>query len=177
MSLIVEDGTVVAGAESYCSVATATTYHANRGNAAWASLPLTMMEQCLRKATDYMVGAYRLRWKGTRTSPTQVLDWPRAGVFTEPVLYGRDLNGMAYAFPTNVVPSEVQQACAEFALRSSSADLASDLSQQVVREQVGQISIEYDKGSPEYARYRAVDLRLKAYLRNNAGIMAKVIRS
>jgi hypothetical protein len=36
MALIVEDGTGLANAESYVSVADATTYHANIGNTAWA---------------------------------------------------------------------------------------------------------------------------------------------
>jgi hypothetical protein len=35
MALIVEDGTGKATAESYCTVAEATTYHTNRGNSSW----------------------------------------------------------------------------------------------------------------------------------------------
>ena len=38
MSLIVEDGTGLAGAESYVSVTDADTYHDKRGNTAWATL-------------------------------------------------------------------------------------------------------------------------------------------
>jgi hypothetical protein len=76
MALVVEDGTARADAESYCSVAAADTYHANRGNTVWAALTQTVKEQCLRKATDYMV-VYRNAWDGYRKTTTQALDWPR----------------------------------------------------------------------------------------------------
>jgi len=38
MALIVEDGSIVTGAESYCTVAFANTYLANRGYTAWDAL-------------------------------------------------------------------------------------------------------------------------------------------
>ena len=38
MALIVEDGTGLANAESYVSVADATTYHTNYGNTAWTAI-------------------------------------------------------------------------------------------------------------------------------------------
>lgn len=51
MSLVTEDGTAKADAESYCTVAFATTYHSDRGNAAWAALASdTVREQLLRPA-------------------------------------------------------------------------------------------------------------------------------
>jgi hypothetical protein len=78
MALIVEDGTGLANAESYVSVAAATTYHANVGNTAWAAITSdTTKEQLLRKATDYMVAQYRLQYAGCRRYSTQSLDWPR----------------------------------------------------------------------------------------------------
>ena len=52
MSLVVEDGTGKADAESYISVADADTYHSNRGNTDWAALTTTEKEQLLRGATD-----------------------------------------------------------------------------------------------------------------------------
>ena len=72
MALIVEDGSIVTGAESYISVADASTYHSNRGNTAWASLSTdAIREQCLRKATDFMRQAYRSRWQGYRVNEDQ----------------------------------------------------------------------------------------------------------
>jgi len=78
--LIVEDGSIVPGAESYCSVAAADAYHSGRANATWAGLDQATKEANLRKATEYMVSIYRQRWKGLRASINQALDWPRYDV-------------------------------------------------------------------------------------------------
>lgn len=165
MALIVEDGTIVAGAESYISVADADTYHSNRGATAWASLTTAAKEQALRKATDFMIQAYRQRWKGARMSATQALDWPRAWVYLGP--------GANDEFPNlvadDVVPTEVKNACASLALRASSADLAPDLSQGKKRVKVGPIETEYDPYSPQSKRYAAIDAALAPYLANGAG--------
>lgn len=64
MALTVEDGTIVAGADSYISAEDATAYHAARGNSAWAALTADAMDQHIRKATDYMGQVYGLRCSG-----------------------------------------------------------------------------------------------------------------
>jgi hypothetical protein len=66
MTLTVEDGTGKADAESYISVADADTYFTARNNATWAALSTSDKEAALRKATDYMLQAYRVRWAGMR---------------------------------------------------------------------------------------------------------------
>lgn len=172
MALIVEDGSIVAGAESYVSVANADVYHSNFGNAAWAVLATPAKESALRKATGYMQQVYRLRWKGTRTGTTQVLDWPRFGVFVEDVAYA----GFPYYVGVNVIPAEVQNACAELALKSSTTDLAPDVEREVVREKIGPLETEYAPGTPQYVRYRAIDLMLKIYL-ETTGISGKLVRA
>jgi hypothetical protein len=168
MALTVEDGTIIAGAESYISVADASTYHSNRGNAAWAALSTdAIREQCLRKATDYMVQAYRDRWQGARYDEDQALDWPREGVVRDSWEVGHD-----------EVPTEVKNACAELALKAATVSLAPDLTQGVVSEQVGQIKVEYDKNSPQRTRYAAIDNMLAPYLKaGGSGIMMGLIRS
>ena len=159
MSLIVEDGSIVTGAESYISVADASTYHSNRGNAAWAALATdAIREQCLRKATDYMEQAYRSRWQGCRIGETQALSWPRY-----------DVNVEGYDVDSDVVPTAVKNACAEFALKAATAELSPDLTQGVVSESVGQISVTYDKSSPQATRYKAIDAILSPYLKAGGG--------
>ncbi len=168
MALIVEDGSIVTGAESYISVADASTYHSNRGNTAWASLSTdAIREQCLRKATDFMRQAYRSRWQGYKVNEDQALDWPRYGVEVE-----------GYAVDSDIVPTEVKNACAELALKASSADLNPDLTQGVLSEQVGSISVTYDKNSPQRTRYAAIDAMLAPYLKaGGGGCSMGVIRS
>ena len=159
MALEVEDGTGKATAESFISVTDASTYHTARGNTAWAALASdTVREQCLRKATDYIEQVYRSRWQGCRVGETQALSWPRYDVEVE-----------GYAIDSNIVPTEIKNACAELALRASAADLNPDLTQGVLSEQVGSIQVTYDKASPQFTRYRAIDALLSPYLKANGG--------
>ena len=71
MSLIVEDGSGLAAAESYISVVDADAHHASRGTAeaSWVGLDTDIKEQCLRRATDFMLETYRGRWKGVMVKP------------------------------------------------------------------------------------------------------------
>jgi hypothetical protein len=159
MSLIVEDGTIVPGAESYISVADASTYHTARGNTAWAALATdALREAALRRATDYMRQAYRSRWQGYKVNEDQALDWPRYDVEVE-----------GYAVDSDIVPTEIKNACAELALRASAADLNPDLTQGVLSEQVGSIQVTYDKASPQFTRHRAIDAILSPYLKAGGG--------
>lgn len=175
MPLIVEDGTARADAESYSSVAEATAYHAARGNAAWAALADdTVREQLLRKATEYMQQAYRNRWASFRVTSTQALDWPRAYVPIPDAPYGYG-SSSAYV-PNNIVPVEVKRACAELALTASTGALAADLDRTTKREVVGPIEVEYDTTSPEYKRYRAVDMMLEPYLTGSSST-ARLVRT
>ena len=173
MSLIVETGAIVAGAESYISVTDASAYHLARGNNTWATISTAQMEEALRRGTDYMVQVYRLRWKGVRMLSTQALDWPRAYVYLEPVITGANLE-----FPNlvadDIVPAEVARACAELALKAAAGELYSDQSQGVVREKIGPIEVEYDRFSPRAVRYSAIDALLRPFLASIEGCVPMV---
>lgn len=176
MAIVVEDGTGKSDAESYINVADATTYHAARGNAAWAALASdTVREQMLRKATDYMEQAYRLRWAGTRLTSTQALSWPRYDVPQKdaPGGYGP---WPAY-YPQDEVPVAVANACAELALRAAADDLAPDVGRLKSRTKVGPIEVEYVAGSPAYTRFRAVDNMLAPFLGSGGGLNMPVVRA
>jgi len=175
MALTVEDGTVVAGAESYITVAAADTYFSNRGNAAWAALTTAQKEEALRRATDYMIQAYRSRWKGFRKDGTQALDWPRSFVYLEPFVHGI-VGTYPYLVADTIVPTEVKNVCAELAVKASAAALAPDLERAVQSETIGPISVTYDGASPEYTRYRAADMLLRPYL-TGSGSSAQLVRS
>lgn len=159
MALIVEDGAIVADAESYITVADADAYFTARGNAAWDALVTADKEAALRKATDYMTGRYGLRWKGVRVNELQALDWPRSGAYANGFLIDAD-----------VVPVAVQRACAELAVRASAADLAPDVGAQVKSETVGPISVVYADGARQDTAYKAIDAMLAAYLNGSGQI-------
>lgn len=172
MSLIVEDGTGRADAESYISVVDATAYHAARGNAAWASLASDIVrEQLLRKATDYMEQVYRSRWAGVRVHSTQALSWPRYNVPLEDVGYG-----YAY-YASDAVPPQVKNACAELALKAATDELAPDIEQRVTREKVGDLEVQYAENGPQYTQYRAIDNLLSPLLSAVGGSFRKVVRT
>ena len=159
MALIVETGAIVTGAESYCTVAFANTYLANRGYTAWDALDDTdSKEPALRKATDYLTAMFKGRWQGEIVDKDQALDWPRYDVVVD-----------GYEVGYTIVPEAVKRACAELAYRASTSDLSPDLNQGVLSETVGQISVTYDKNSPQRTRYAAIDAMLSPYLKAGGG--------
>lgn len=159
MSIVTEDGTGRADAETFISVADASAYHADRGNAAWAALASdALREQALRRATDYMEQVYGLKWKGGRTTDTQALSWPRYDVCAN----GFDVD-------SDVVPVALQRACAEMALKAAAGELAPDVGRLAKREKVDVIEFEYESGALPYVRYRAVDNLLAPYLEGGVG--------
>lgn len=168
MSLIVEDGTGLPNSESYCSVASADTYWTNRADTVWAALTTNQKEAALRKATTFMVQLYRMRWKGRRVLITQALDWPRVGVVLEDFGGSQGRHGFGsyglFQVSYTIVPNELQWSCAEMAYRSLSGELAEDLEQMVLSEKIGPLQINYSPNSPQYTRYRAMDMLLKPYL-------------
>ena len=175
MSIVVETGAVISGAESYISVIEASLYHSNRGNIAWSALVSdAVREQCLRKATDYMLQVYRPRWKGFRKDGTQTLDWPRTFVYLEPFVHGI-VGTFPFLVPDTIVPIEVQRACAELALKAAAGELLADTAQQKTSTKVGDIEVAYDKYSPHSTQYRAIDAMLSMYLMES-GIIHKVAR-
>lgn len=79
-AFIVEDGTVVDGANSYASVDDANTYFAALSNpAAWTSATTETKQQALRVATDWLDTTFRQQWTGVRIDATQPLDHPQLG--------------------------------------------------------------------------------------------------
>jgi hypothetical protein len=173
VALIVEDGTGKADAESFISVADATAYHANRGNAAWAALASdTVREQLLRKASEYMEQAYRLRWLGYRTTNDQALSWPRSEV---PIPDAPGVFAGYYSYVDEYsVPVPVARACAEFALKAATATLYADESQKIVREKIGPMETEYAEFGTQTIQYRAIDALLAPYLSGGNGELSVV---
>lgn len=149
MSLVTEDGTGLADAESYATVAAADVYFAARGVIAWDGTT-EAKEQALRRATDYMGATFSRLWRSSRSTVTQALDWPRIG--------------------WESVPETIRRACMELALRAQGLDLAPDVGAQVKRETVGPISVEYQDWARQSTRYVFVWGLLGPYLRDETSI-------
>lgn len=157
MTLIVEDGTGIADAESYLAVADADTYHANRNNETWSDYSTAEKEAALRKATQYIDGRWGRRFSGEMLSMSQALCWPRT--------------------PTDwpdEIPIPLKHACAELALRAASSELEPDLERggAVVSQSVGPLSITYSENAPGATRFAWVE-RIMARLVDPGGMIVR----
>ena len=164
MSLVTENGTGQATAESYISVASADARHTAFGNTAWTGTD-AVKEQALRRATAYMTQAYRGRWTGTKLTSAQALDWPRYDVSVD-----------GYSVDSNIVPADIVNACADLALKASTDTLNADLERAIIREKVGPLETEYSAYSPQRPRYPAIDGALAPYLTGSAAT-AQLVRA
>jgi hypothetical protein len=169
MALITEDGTIIAGAESLCSVAAANIYLKARGVTRWDDLETADKEINLRLATDYLRDTYGQRLAGTPAQSGQAQDWPRFGVPSR--------DGLGYV-PSNVVPAEVLGACALLADKAIDGPLAPDIERATVREKLGPLEVEYDQRAPVATQYRAIDAMLRPYLcGSSSGAMMSLVRA
>ncbi len=139
MALIVEDGTGLANAESYGSVADADAYFAARGSpTTWTALLEPAKEQWLRQGTEFMDLEFGSRWKGRRVTQDQALDWPRWNV--------TDRDG--FTIGSDTVPIQLARATFETAHRMAidGSDLMPDLdtSANIKRERIEVGPIELD---------------------------------
>lgn len=135
MALIIEDGTNVAGADAYASVADCSAWAVNYYGQALTGIP-TDKEAAIRRAVAYMNG---LKWKGARTfGRDQSLAWPRQDV--------TDCEGLSIA--SNAIPAEIifaQHVLARVEFQSPGALSPSvSLGAVVKREKVDVIEQEFD---------------------------------
>lgn len=135
--LVVEDGTGEAASESYVGISEFRSYCSKSGHSITGKSD-TEIAQALRRATRYIDGKYRYRFLGIRTNGReQALEWPRMDAV--------DIEGETIA--DDEIPFELINAVAEAALRelTSPGSLTPDQveTQQVKREKVGSLEIEY----------------------------------
>jgi hypothetical protein len=179
MTLIVEDGTVVSGAESYISVVDADTYHNNFGNKAWTNLTdVSQKEALLRSGTRLLTLKYRPRWNGWRTTTTQLLDWPRIGAYIYDVAaypVSGHLDAFVYMVPTNSIPQQLKDAVCEAALIMLTDQPLGPLEQGLESFQSGSVRIQFDKFSPQQTRYPILASILQPLLKST-GAQIRVAR-
>ncbi|MCB2186282.1 MAG: hypothetical protein KQJ78_07685 [Deltaproteobacteria bacterium] len=157
MALIVEDGTGLATADSYNSLAELTAYHAARGNADWAAGAEADQEAAAREAAAFLDDVCRGWWKGVKASGTQALAWPRVNVLDED---GYGVTGL---------PTEVKAAHAEASLRALAGDLTPDLARggRIKRKSIaGAIETEYMDDAPAGTIYPEIARKLAGLLRS-----------
>ena len=130
MALTIEDGSGVAGANSYIDVVAARTYAVARG----LTLPAADgdVEALLIKSMDF-IEAYRGDFQGLKTAATNSLQWPRTGV---------TLDG--YPLAEDAIPQVLKDAQAQLAVDAQNADLMpAGTGREVVMEQVDVVQVQY----------------------------------
>lgn len=164
MSLTVETGSGVAGAEAYASEAACTAYWANRPHstlaAAWAAATVPQREGALREASAFLDAIHGANYRGSRAGYIQGLEWPRSNAMDDD------------AFPLPGLPPQLVAACCELAARAVTAPLVADaeVDGQIKRQRtkVGQLEEEtefVDSGASRAPRYSFVDRLLAPVLR------------
>lgn len=113
MAFKAEDGTGIAGANSYISVATFVSFWADRGKD-YSDTEAELITAALVNATDYVELRWADKFVGRRASDTQGLSWPRTRAY--------DRNGIELTG----VPTALKNAISEYAKRALDADLAPD---------------------------------------------------
>lgn len=156
MALTVEDGTGLANADSYVSVADATAYHAAMGNAAWAALDTDEKEWALRRATQYI--DVRYNYRGSPLRSTQALAWPRT----------------SSPWPVQAVIA----ATCEAALRARDGLFRDVEGGDVLSEQAGKIAVTYaPSNSSGQVRYFLVDSLLAPYTMGGSALSVRLERA
>lgn len=133
MTIIVEDGSIVAGANSYVTVADLISHATARGITLGLNAPA--IEALLIKAMDYFE-SFDGRFKGDRTERDQPLSWPRKGAVVEGWEWGET------EIPRQVLNAQLALCLEIFAGDDPANPPAAEL--PVVRERVeGAVEVEY----------------------------------
>lgn len=137
--MTIEDGTGLALANAYVSAVNADTYFSDRNITEWTGV-VAVKESAIIRASQYLDGFYRKRWKGTRLNQDQGLAWPRLDVYDED------------EFLIENVPQQVVYATCEAALLIiKGEDLTPSLERggKVRREKVSTaLETEFEPGAP-----------------------------
>ena len=118
MAIIVENGTIVSGANSYITVSGVDNYCSAMGYTDWATTTSGNKEITLLKAMRYIDG---LKWKGIKYTQDQYTSWPRDEVY--------DIDDRLVAY--NTIPIKVIESVCEacmLALPTSDYNLEPNLS-------------------------------------------------
>lgn len=164
MALIVEDGTIVANANSYNTVAEIRAYADARG----MTLPTDDLdvEKLAIQAMDYLE-SFRNRYQGYRTDPVnQELQFPRVGVIID----------NDYEVSSDEIPSLLKKAHSQATAESYEADLMPNDSPAVKKEKVDVLEVEYQESSTSSVGFPKVDALLEPLFKKSSGFGVRSVR-
>ena len=157
--LIVEDGSVVAGANTFISDVDFTDYCTARG----LSFPATaeLREPLIINGADY-VDSFRNRYQGTKASSEQELQFPRDNVVID-----------GFALANNAIPILLKNAQAQAAFDGQAQDLQAIQGQNIKKEKVDVIEVEYQDG--DGSRQKTTFTKVNSFLMPLFKVVANVV--
>ena len=159
MPLIIENGSIVANANSYVTDAEYTEYATSRGDTVGETLQ--SREAQLLNAMDFLESC-RDKFKGTKVSGEQPLQWPRFDVWID-----------SYQTDSNSIPIELKRAQMELAiLINNGVEITpSATNQNIQSESIGDLSVSYFSGGTyKTVQMKSVDQFLDALMQGSGKI-------
>ena len=162
MSLIIENGSIIANANSYVTDAEYVAYAGKRGLTIGDKS--TDREKELIQAMDYIFNL-ESKMYGVRTEDTQENAYPRTGVYIRDVL----LNA-------NTIPTELKRGQMEAASAANAFNLLiNTTSSNTKKEKLDTLEVEYfSGGSFETVRLDRVNNYMKPLLKNQSGLLVRI---
>lgn len=155
MAIVIEDGTIVTGANSYATEAELTAYALARGTTIASG-----QETLLLKAMDYLE---QLDYVGTKYTKDQPLQWPRDGVYID-----------GFPYTTTEIPPQVVTAQLAVALAINSGfDPLATIERATSREKLDVLEVEYQGNAAAYPIIRSINAAVKKIVNGGGGLVAK----
>lgn len=133
ITLVVENGTGLPDANSYCDLDYAVEYCTMKGYTDWLKLPENQQKIFIIRGTEFVDNFYT--WKGIRHRQSQSMAFPRDDIYDDD------------RYPVDGIPDKLKKACIEAAfLASSSANTlfsTKDENGKVKKQKVDTLEVEY----------------------------------
>jgi hypothetical protein len=167
-TLVIEDGTVVTGANSYVTVAEVTTFCSDRGLTSWAELGSPDKITAIIRGMDYVE---TFNFKGEKYSYDDPLEWPRVGVYDD-----INLEPEFEEYYQEIPPGLKNAVCrAAYEESVSPGVLQTSLTSGIRREKIDVLEIEYFGTQPSRVVYQTIEGYLKGLLKS--GNVLTVLRT
>jgi hypothetical protein len=142
MTLIIEDGSQVVGANSYITTTELTTYATARGVTLTASAEVLIIS-----AMDYIES---LAYQGYKVSSTQALQWPRSYVYID-----------GYAFASDDIPQHLKDGLAQVAIAIDAGNgPLTTIGRAKKKVKAGPVEVEYADNATSVAVVRTISAAL-----------------
>lgn len=159
MALVIEDGSIVTGADSYITVAEYTAWADARFGDSRSTLPAdtAAYEAIILRAMDYFEG---LDFQGVLVNRDQPLQWPRSDAYID-----------GYDVPSDEIPDEVKKALYEITYtEETGVGELNAVDRKVESEKVGPIAVTYSSSSASRTISPALSRSLRKLTSGTSGL-------